>query len=169
MEPPPRSSRNPAGALQQTGMQIEHVAGVSLTAGRAVGAAGRWHGRPPHAWKGRRRRSGRSCPWYMKYSAMRSACIGCDVLQGSGIGGRGSHDGGVVSWHRASSRSSATLGDGGSLLADGNIDAEHVLCPSGSGWYRVAMEVLPVWRSPMISSRWPRPMGNMESMARMPV
>ena len=41
-----------------------------------------------------------------------------------------------------------------------------------SFWFRmasVAMEVLPVWRSPMISSRWPRPMGNMESMARMPV
>ena len=33
----------------------------------------------------------------------------------------------------------------------------------------VAMTVLPVWRSPMISSRWPRPMGIMESMALMPV
>ena len=33
----------------------------------------------------------------------------------------------------------------------------------------MAMEVLPVWRSPMISSRWPRPMGIMESMALMPV
>ena len=32
-----------------------------------------------------------------------------------------------------------------------------------------AMEVLPVWRSPMISSRWPRPMGIMLSTARMPV
>ena len=32
-----------------------------------------------------------------------------------------------------------------------------------------AMVVLPVWRSPMISSRWPRPMGIMESMALMPV
>ena len=31
------------------------------------------------------------------------------------------------------------------------------------------MEVLPVWRSPMISSRWPRPIGIMESMALMPV
>ena len=29
--------------------------------------------------------------------------------------------------------------------------------------------VLPVWRSPMISSRWPRPIGIMESMALMPV
>ena len=30
-------------------------------------------------------------------------------------------------------------------------------------------EVLPVWRSPMMSSRWPRPIGIMESMALMPV
>src|ERR1700722_11989784 len=32
-----------------------------------------------------------------------------------------------------------------------------------------AMAVLPVLRSPMISSRWPRPMGVMASMALMPV
>ena len=32
-----------------------------------------------------------------------------------------------------------------------------------------AMEVLPVCRSPMISSRWPRPMGIMLSMAKIPV
>ena len=31
------------------------------------------------------------------------------------------------------------------------------------------MAVLPVWRSPMISSRWPRPIGIMASMALMPV
>ncbi len=33
----------------------------------------------------------------------------------------------------------------------------------------VAMVVLPVWRSPMMSSRWPRPIGIMASMALMPV
>jgi hypothetical protein len=33
----------------------------------------------------------------------------------------------------------------------------------------MAMAVLPVWRSPMISSRWPRPMGTIESMHEMPV
>src|ERR1035437_8555788 len=32
-----------------------------------------------------------------------------------------------------------------------------------------AIAVLPVWRSPMISSRCPRPMANMESIALMPV
>ena len=33
----------------------------------------------------------------------------------------------------------------------------------------IAMAVLPVWRSPMISSRWPRPIGISASMALMPV
>ena len=32
-----------------------------------------------------------------------------------------------------------------------------------------AIAVLPVWRSPMISSRWPRPIANMESIALIPV
>ena len=32
-----------------------------------------------------------------------------------------------------------------------------------------ATAVLPVWRSPMISSRWPRPIGIIESIALMPV
>ena len=32
-----------------------------------------------------------------------------------------------------------------------------------------ATAVLPVWRSPMISSRWPRPIGTMASIALMPV
>src|SRR3954453_765990 len=33
----------------------------------------------------------------------------------------------------------------------------------------IAIAVLPVWRSPMISSRWPRPMGIIESIAFRPV
>jgi len=32
-----------------------------------------------------------------------------------------------------------------------------------------ATAVLPVWRSPMISSRWPRPIGIIESIAMIPV
>jgi hypothetical protein len=41
-----------------------------------------------------------------------------------------------------------------------------------SFWLMIASSataVLPVPRSPMISSRWPRPMGIIESMALMPV
>src|SRR3954451_16061183 len=33
----------------------------------------------------------------------------------------------------------------------------------------IATALLPVWRSPMISSRWPRPIAVMASMALMPV
>ena len=33
----------------------------------------------------------------------------------------------------------------------------------------IVTAVLPVWRSPMMSSRWPRPIGTMESMALRPV
>ena len=33
----------------------------------------------------------------------------------------------------------------------------------------MAMALLPVWRSPMMSSRWPRPMGIIESIALSPV
>ena len=33
----------------------------------------------------------------------------------------------------------------------------------------IAIAVLPVWRSPMISSRWPRPIGIIESIAFSPV
>ena len=33
----------------------------------------------------------------------------------------------------------------------------------------IAIAVLPVWRSPMISSRWPRPIGMSASIALMPV
>ncbi len=39
-------------------------------------------------------------------------------------------------------------------------------------WFRMvsmATVVFPVFRSPMMSSRWPRPMGVMASMALMPV
>ena len=41
-----------------------------------------------------------------------------------------------------------------------------------SFWLRIvsiATAVLPVWRSPMISSRWPRPIGTMPSIALRPV
>ena len=33
----------------------------------------------------------------------------------------------------------------------------------------IATAVLPVWRSPMISSRWPRPIGTIASIAFRPV
>ena len=44
-----------------------------------------------------------------------------------------------------------------------------MFCPFWLMMASTATAVLPVWRSPMISSRWPRPMGIIESMALMPV
>jgi len=44
--------------------------------------------------------------------------------------------------------------------------------PQFSRWAMIASiatAVLPVWRSPMISWRWPRPMAVMASMAAIPV
>ena len=54
------------------------------------------------------------------------------------------------------------------LLADGDVDAgdaQALLIDDGV----VATAVLPVWRSPMMSSRWPRPIGIIESIALRPV
>ena len=60
------------------------------------------------------------------------------------------------------------LHDRRGLLADGHVDADHVLALLVDD--RVdRSRVLPVWRSPMMSSRWPRPIGIIESMALMPV
>ena len=42
-------------------------------------------------------------------------------------------------------------------------------CPFWLMIVSIAMAVFPVWRSPMISSRWPRPIGIIESMALIPV
>jgi len=60
------------------------------------------------------------------------------------------------------------LRHGRPLLADRDVDADHVL----AFWLMMvssAIAVLPVWRSPMISSRCPRPIGIMPSMALIPV
>src|SRR5436309_636381 len=54
----------------------------------------------------------------------------------------------------------------------------HLTCLFGSPlaqfsrWLMIvstAMAVFPVWRSPMMSSRWPRPIGVIASMATIPV
>jgi hypothetical protein len=56
------------------------------------------------------------------------------------------------------------VGDRRLLLADRDVDALN----AGDFWLMIvsiASAVLPVWRSPMISSRWPRPTGTIESTA----
>src|SRR5574343_243673 len=46
---------------------------------------------------------------------------------------------------------------------------QNMFCPFWLMIASTATAVLPVWRSPMISSRWPRPTGTMESIALRPV
>ena len=94
--------------------------------------------------------------------------VGGDVTAGAGSSPAEAETMMVYSMAPAYSARSAPGGHGGRLLADGHIDADDVL-PFWLRMVSTAMAVLPVWRSPMISSRWPRPMGIMASMAKMPV
>jgi hypothetical protein len=103
------------------------------------------------------------------------AGVGREVLEARGVGGRGRDDRGVL--HRAGVLERALDGrDRGALLADGDVDAATCLFVSPDSqlafWLMIvsiAIAVLPVWRSPMMSWRWPRPIGIIASMALMPV
>ena len=104
-------------------MQIEHIAGVSLTAGRAAEQQG--DGTVGHRMLGKVVVDDQDAlALGHEILGQCSARIRCDVLQGSGIGGRGGHDGGVAHG-TVLLEVLGHAGDGGSLLADGNIDAEH--------------------------------------------
>ena len=100
--------------------------------------------------------------------ADRGAGVRSEVLQRGGILGAGDDDDGVL--HRA-------------VLLERGHDLARPSTSSGR-WRRrcrsrllpfwlmivsMATAVLPVWRSPMISSRWPRPIGISASIALMPV
>ena len=61
------------------------------------------------------------------------------------------------------------VGYGGLLLADGDIDALNAGLGLVDDGVNRRWQILPIWRSPMISSRWPRPIGTMESMDFSPV
>ncbi len=147
-------------------MQVENVAGVSLTAGGAAQQQG--NGTVCHSVLGKVVIDDQhALALGHKIFGQCGAGIRGNVLQGGAVAGGGGHNGGVA--HSAMLfQVLGHAGNGGSLLPDGNVDAEHAV----SFWFRmvsVAMEVLPVWRSPMINSRWPRPMGIIESMDIMPV
>ena len=88
----------------------------------------------------------------------------------------------VYSIAPASSRIADDAGDVGLLLADGDVDGIErlvvlelallgglVVLRLVEMMVSMAMVVLPVERSPMISSRWPRPIGIIASIAMMPV
>jgi hypothetical protein len=108
----------------------------------------------------------------MKYSPIAQPGVGRDVLHRRRVARRGVHHDGVV--HRAVLLQRLDHArDRRFLLADRDVDAHHRL---GRAPVLLLVDdrvdgdaVLPVLRSPMISSRWPRPMGIIASMALMPV
>ena len=112
-----------AGALQQTGVQIEDIAGVSLTARRAAEQQG--DGTVCH------RVLGEVIVDDEDALALRHEILGqsrtgvrCDVLQRGAVGSGSRHDGGVAHG-TVLLQVFGHAGDGRSLLTDGDVDAEH--------------------------------------------
>jgi hypothetical protein len=77
---------------------------------------------------------------------------------GAGRQGRGDHNSLI---HNTFALEALNQGGNlGKLLPDSDVDVNNASLLLG--WLimvSTAMAVLPVWRSPMISSRWPRPIG----------
>ena len=179
-EPLPYFSLTRARAFQQAAVQIKHVAGIRFAAGGALedernlaigdGVLGKIvvNDQRVHAV-------------VHEPFAHRRAGEGREILVGGGIGGAGADDNRVG--HRAGFLQNADdARDVGLLLADGDVNAverAEVLSSLAASaallmraWLMIVstpMVVLPVERSPMINSRWPRPMGIIASMAMMPV
>ena len=113
------------GALQQAGMQVEYVAGVGFTSGRAADQQGK--GAVGH------RMLAQIVVYNQHVLALihevfshRAPGIGGDVLQRRQLAGRGADHGSIL--HRArGGQGIHQLGDGGALLADGHVNADHVL------------------------------------------
>ena len=170
-----RRQRAAAELVAELGGALEQAASAGRTRrpGRPRGPAGgaaaaTSGGRRRPAWRGRRRCTAAWRPLVQEVLAHGAAGVGREVLERRRVGGGGGDDDRVL--HRAV------------LLAASRRPARRST-PSGR-WRRrrrstswpfwlmivsTAIAVLPVWRSPMISSRWPRPIGIMASMALMPV
>ena len=113
------------GALQQPGVEIEHVAGVGLTTGRAAqqqaqravgyGVLGEVVVDDEHV-----------PPLVHEVLAQGAAGVGGDVLQRGGVACGGADHDGVVEGAELVQRLH-DLGDGACLLADGDVDAYDVL------------------------------------------
>ena len=161
-------------ALQQPGVQVEHVAGVGLAARRA--AQQQRDGAVGLGLLGQVVEDDQDVLAVIHpVLADGRAGVGRDVLVARRVGGLGHHDRGVLQRAGVLQRL-AHLGDRGALLADRHVDAADLRAGSPESQFSfwlmivsIAIAVLPVCRSPMISSRWPRPIGTMASMALMPV
>src|SRR5690606_15443137 len=117
-------------ALEQTGVEIEHVTGVGFAAGRTTqqqrhltigpGLLGQVVVNDEGVFTA-----------IAEVFAHRAAGVGSDVLHGSRLGSRGGHDNGVfecaVLFELAND-----VGNGRSLLADSNVDAGDTLALLGN-------------------------------------
>ena len=123
-DPPPRSLRELRGALQQAAVKIEHVAGVGFASGRTAQQQRNFAIRRGVLGKIVVHAQGVALG-VAEIFADGAAGIGGQVLHGRGIGsGRRDHDRvlhGAVIFQRLHH-----LRDGGALLADGDVDANHV-------------------------------------------
>merc|ERR1712079_532795 len=113
------------GSLQQPGVEVEHISGVSLTAGGAPQQQG--HLSVGHGLLGQVVEDDDGVHAVVSEVLSHGhARVGGQVLQGSGVRGSGGHNDGVL--HGISiGQSLDNLGHGRSLLADGNVDAEQLL------------------------------------------
>ena len=114
-----------AGALQQTGVQVEDVAGVSLTAGGA--AQQQRQGTVCHRVLGQVVVDDEHVPALgHEVLADGGTGVGSHILHGRRLAGCGGNDDAVI--HGAVLFQRLTqAGDGGGLLADAHVDADHIL------------------------------------------
>ena len=155
-------------------MEIEHVAGIGFAARRA--AQQQRHLAIGHGLLGEIVIDDQRVHAVVAEElAHRAAGIGREELQRRRLGGRRGDDDRIVERAVILQRLD-DLRDGRALLPDRDIDAIELLrfvVPALTPfWLRMvsmATAVLPVWRSPMISSRWPRPTGTSASIALSPV
>jgi hypothetical protein len=108
-----------------------------------------------------------ACAVVAEVFAHGAAGVGREVLHRRRVG-RGGRDDDVYPWRRAL-RASSPPAPRWSASGRSRRRCKSRRRPSWLMMVSSAMAVLPVWRSPMISSRWPRPIGIMASMALMPV
>ena len=163
-------------ALEQPGVQVEDVARVGLAARRAAQQQRDRRGTPRPAWTGRRRRSGRACPGTSSAGRWPSRCrarctcspagseAGAATIVVYSIAPASSSDcSHLRRWSSPSGRSRRRCSAPGLAGSPESQLAFWLMIVS------IAIAVLPVCRSPMISCRWPRPIAVIASMALMPV
>jgi len=106
-------------------MQVEHIAGVGLTTWGTTQQQG--HLTVGHSLLGQIVVDDQGVlALVAEVLAHGASGVGSQVLQGSSVGGGGRHNHGVA--HGAGvGQTLHNLGDGGTLLADGDVDAEQLL------------------------------------------